>query len=116
MGKLSFFVGAGLGYVLGSRAGRQQFEKIKSASQQVWDNPRVQSSVNKVEEKVTQVAKDQASAVTDKVSDTVKSRIGGSHSSHSSNGSNSSSSDSSSAAGTGVGGSPMPPTPPQPEI
>ena len=110
MGKLSFFVGAGLGYVLGSRAGRQQFEKIKSASQQVWDNPRVQTSVHKVEEKVTQVAKDQASAVTDKVSDTVKSRIGGSGNSgggaHSSNGD---------ASDTGVGGS-MRPTSPQPEI
>ncbi|WP_454084425.1 YtxH domain-containing protein [Georgenia sp. Marseille-Q6866] len=110
MGKLSFFVGAGLGYVLGARAGRQQFEKIKSASQQVWDNPRVQSSVHKVEEKVSEVAKDKASAVTDKVTDTVKSRMGGSsgpsHSAGSSNGD---------ASQTGVGGS-MRPTPPQPEL
>ncbi|WP_413451594.1 YtxH domain-containing protein [Georgenia phoenicis] len=118
MGKLSFFVGAGVGYVLGARAGRQQFEKIKSASQQVWDNPRVQSSVHKVEEKVSEVAKDKASAVTDKVTDTVKSRMGGG-SSGSTSGSSGSSSGSTATSGdasqTGVGGS-MRPTPPQPEL
>ncbi|MCM3661237.1 YtxH domain-containing protein [Georgenia satyanarayanai] len=113
MGKLSFFVGAGLGYVLGARAGRQQFEKIKSASQQVWDNPRVQSSVNKVEEKVSEVAKEKASAVTDKVTDTVKSRMGGSSGSSDSSGSSGSSNGD--ASQTGVGGS-MRPTPPQPEL
>lgn len=114
MGKLSFFAGVGVGYLLGARAGRQQFEKIKSASQQVWENPRVQSSVHKVEEKVGQVAKEQASAVTDKVAETVKSRIGGSSGSASS-GSGSGSSNSSTDR-SGVGGSSMPPTPPQPEI
>ncbi|WP_152189124.1 YtxH domain-containing protein [Georgenia satyanarayanai] len=110
MGKLSFFVGAGVGYVLGARAGRQQFEKIKSASQHVWENPRVQSSVNKVEEKVSEVAKDKASAVTDKVTDTVRSRMGG-HSGSSGSGS----AGSGDASQTGVGGS-MRPTPPQPEL
>lgn len=115
MGKLSFFVGAGVGYLLGARAGRQQFEKIKSASQQVWENPRVQSSVHRVEEKVGQVARDQASAVTDKVSETVKSRIGGSNGSSSSS-SSSRSSDASSTDSSSAGGSPMPPTPPQPEV
>jgi len=99
MGKLSFFVGAGIGYVLGARAGRQQFEKIRSAGQHVWENPRVQSSVHRVEEKVSQVAKDQAAAVTDKVAETVKSRIGGS-----------------SSGSASSNGSPMRPTPPQPEV
>jgi hypothetical protein len=105
MGKLSFFVGAGVGYLLGARAGRQQFEKIKSASQHVWENPRVQTSVQKVEDRVAQVAKEQASAVTDRVAETVKSRIGGS-----------SSSSGSSSNGSSDDGSTMRPTPPQPEI
>ncbi|WP_324650532.1 YtxH domain-containing protein [Georgenia sp. H159] len=105
MGKLSFFVGAGVGYLLGARAGRQQFEKIKSASQHVWENPRVQTSVQKVEDRVAQVAKEQASAVTDRVAETVKSRIGGS-----------SSSSGSSSSGSSDDGSTMRPTPPQPEI
>lgn len=77
MGKFSFVVGFGAGYVVGARAGRQQFEKIKSASEQVWQNPRVQSSVQRVEQKVAQTAKEQASAVTDKVARSVKSRING---------------------------------------
>lgn len=101
MGKLSFFAGVGVGYLLGARAGRQQFEKIKSAGQHVWENPRVQSSVQKVEERVSQVAKEQAAAMTDRVADTVKSRITGS---------------SGSASGTSGNGDTMRPTPPQPEI
>lgn len=106
MGKLSFFVGAGVGYLLGARAGRQQFEKIKSASQHVWENPRVQTSVQKVEDRVAQVAKEQASAVTDRVAETVKSRIGGS----------SGSSSASPSSGSSGDDSQMRPTPPQPEI
>ena len=97
MGKFSFVVGFGAGYLVGTRAGRQQFDKIKSASQQVWQNPRVQSGVHRVEEKVTQVAKEQAAAVTDKVAETVKSRINGNG-----NGNDSF--------------SPPRPTPPQPEV
>src|SRR5690625_7319381 len=111
MGKLSFFVGAGIGYVLGARGGRQQCEKIKSASQHVWENPRVQSSVNRVEEKVGQVAREQASAVTDRVTGTVKSRLGGSSGSSS----GSSGGSSSGSSGNGTSGETMPPTPPQPE-
>src|SRR5690625_2280440 len=112
MGKLSFFVGAGIGYVLGARAGRQQFEKIKSASQHVWENPRVQSSVNRVEEKGGQVAREQASAVTDRGTGTVKSRLGGSSGSSS----GSSGGSSSGSSGNGTSGETMPPTPPQPEV
>ena len=114
MGKLSFFVGVGVGYVLGARAGRQQFEKIKSASQQVWENPRVQSSVHRVEERVTQAARDQASAVTDQVAETVKSRIGGSGSSTRPAGESGGSPSGSSGNGSHDGT--MPPTPPQPEV
>lgn len=75
MGKFSFVVGAGLGYVLGTRAGRAQYEKLKKASSKVWDNPRVQQNVQKVESRVTEIARERGAAVTDKVASTVKDRL-----------------------------------------
>ena len=105
MGKFSFVLGAGVGYLLGTRAGRQQFEKIKHASKNVWQDPRVQQGVHKVEDKVGQVAREQGSAVTDKVAGIVKSKIGseGRHSD-------------SSTEETGDTGGTMEPTPPQPDV
>jgi len=46
MSKISFLAGAGLGYVLGARAGRQRYEQIKSGAQGVWNNPKVQETVS----------------------------------------------------------------------
>lgn len=42
MGKISFVVGLGAGYVLGSRAGRERYESIASAARQVKDSPAIQ--------------------------------------------------------------------------
>lgn len=77
MGKFSFLVGAGVGYVLGARAGRQQFERLKSASSTVWQNPRVQGTVHKAEAKVTDLAREKGSQLTDAVAGKVKQRISG---------------------------------------
>lgn len=81
MGKLSFIVGAGVGYVFGTRAGRARYEKLKHVSSKVWDNPRVQQKVHKVEEKVGDMARERGAQLTDKVADTVKSRFSGGSSS-----------------------------------
>ncbi|MFC4554873.1 YtxH domain-containing protein [Georgenia faecalis] len=113
MGKFSFVIGAGVGYLLGARAGRQQFEKIKRASKNVWQDPRVQQGVQKVEGKVSEVAREQGSAVTDKVAGMVKGKLGsdGRHSSPST------STPSSSTTSQGIPDGPAPaPTPPQPDI
>ncbi len=75
MGKFSFVVGAGLGYVLGTRAGRAQYERIKKASSVVWSSPRVQERVQKVETKVGDIARTQSAAMTDKIVAQVKDRI-----------------------------------------
>ncbi|GAB2911223.1 YtxH domain-containing protein [Nonomuraea fastidiosa] len=40
--RMTFAVGLAIGYVLGSRAGRERYEQIKQAAQRVADNPRVQ--------------------------------------------------------------------------
>ncbi|GAA1635571.1 hypothetical protein GCM10009790_16830 [Georgenia ruanii] len=75
MGKFSFVVGAGLGYVLGTRAGRAQYERIKKATSVVWSSPRVQERVQKVETKVGDIARTQSAAMTDKIVAQVKDRI-----------------------------------------
>lgn len=45
-GKLLFVAGAGLGYVLGARAGRKRYEQIKEAAAGVWNSPTVQQGVD----------------------------------------------------------------------
>ena len=64
MGKLTLLAGGAIGYVLGTRAGRERFEQIKSQAQTLWDNPKVQEQASKVQG----VAKRKTSEVQDKVS------------------------------------------------
>ncbi|MFD1717767.1 hypothetical protein [Georgenia deserti] len=76
MGKLSFIVGAGVGYVLGARAGRERYEAIKRGSNKLWQSPTVKKGVHKVEGKVSDVARERGSVVTDKVASAVKAKLG----------------------------------------
>ena len=47
-GKIAFVLGAAVGYVLGSRAGRQRYEQIKRGAQSVWNTEPVQKGVGLV--------------------------------------------------------------------
>ena len=42
--RMMFMAGAAIGYVLGTRAGRERYEQIKRLSQQVSENPNVQEA------------------------------------------------------------------------
>ncbi|WP_336204564.1 YtxH domain-containing protein [Nonomuraea sp. LPB2021202275-12-8] len=42
--RMPFVMGLAVGYVLGSRAGRERYEQIKRTAQRVADNPRVQET------------------------------------------------------------------------
>lgn len=44
-GKIAFVLGAAVGYVLGSRAGRARYEQIKSGAAKVWNTEPVQRGV-----------------------------------------------------------------------
>jgi len=74
MGKITLGIGFAAGYVLGSRAGRERYEQIVDMAQSVANKPQVQKAADSVQG----VAKDTASKTKDKVSDTVKSKTGGS--------------------------------------
>lgn len=47
-GKFGLVIGLAAGYVLGSRAGRERYEQIKSGFLQVWNTDPVQKQVEKV--------------------------------------------------------------------
>jgi hypothetical protein len=67
-GKLLLAVGLGVGYILGSRAGRERYEQIKVAAGRLWNDPRVQRQVKQAEG----FAKDKAPEVVEFLSDGAK--------------------------------------------
>ena len=67
-GKILFVAGLGLGYVFGTRAGREKYEELRTAALKVWNDPRVQKAADSVEDFV----KDKAPDVADFVSDNAK--------------------------------------------
>ncbi len=74
-GKILFVFGLALGYVLGTRAGRERYEQIKAGAEKVWHDPRVQRQVANVEGFVKDKAPDladKATSVAKKVRDTVR--------------------------------------------
>ncbi len=62
-GKILFVAGLGLGYVLGTRAGRERYEQLKSAATTFWNDPRVQRQVDAAESFVKDKAPDVAEFV-----------------------------------------------------
>ena len=46
-----FMAGAAIGYVLGTKAGRERYEQLKRLSQQVSENPSVQEAAGKLRAK-----------------------------------------------------------------
>jgi hypothetical protein len=67
-GKILLVVGIGIGYVLGTRAGREKYDQMKAAAEKLWNDPRVQKQVNNAEEFV----KDKAPEVAEFLSDGAK--------------------------------------------
>ncbi|MBW9216051.1 hypothetical protein KV102_14525 [Mumia sp. zg.B53] len=105
-GKLALLGGMAVGYVLGTRDGRERFEQIKGKAQSLWNDPTVQQKVSdaqgfaaekapEVQEKVVQTAKDTVGKVTNRGE-------GGDHAAPTSG---SSSTGSSTSSGSGLGSS-----------
>ncbi len=71
-GKTAFVVGGLIGYVLGTRAGREQFERIAGQARRVWEDPRVQEKVADASQRATSFVQDVAPDLKDKVTDAVR--------------------------------------------
>jgi hypothetical protein len=67
--KLSILVVGAVGYVLGSRAGRERYEQIKSQAQKTWNRPAVQDAVDDVEQAVRSKASDVGAKAAEAASD-----------------------------------------------
>jgi hypothetical protein len=67
-GKILLVVGLGVGYVLGSRAGREKYDELVGKVQKFWNDPRVQTQVGNAQDFVKEKAPD----VADFLSTTVK--------------------------------------------
>ena len=49
-GKILLVTGLAVGYVLGTRAGRERYEEIKAAANKLWNDPRVQKPVHQAQD------------------------------------------------------------------
>jgi hypothetical protein len=82
--KLTFAVGFGVGYLLGTKAGRQRYEQIQRAFHGFMDNPTVQETAGVVQAQATDmlhVAKDRVGdrMAHTKVGEKVATRMGMGH-------------------------------------
>lgn len=75
--KFGLFVGAGLGYVLGTRAGRERYEQIRSFATKVRQNQVVSKPLDAAADKVSDAVRRGGEAATDKVVEIVKERLFG---------------------------------------
>lgn len=62
-GKFAFVLGAAIGYVLGTRAGRERYEQIKRGAKALWGTEPVQRGVTVVRDAVDEHAGDAISYV-----------------------------------------------------
>ena len=76
--KTGFLIGFGVGYVLGSKAGRQRYEDIRRWWNQFSGNPTVQRAAERTKDMASDGAKRGLSVVqqgVEKAGDAVKSRL-----------------------------------------
>jgi len=66
MKKFIFLAGLGIGFVIGSRAGRGPYESLERTARQVADDPEVQRRAAQAKDTATKVAQDTAESVKEK--------------------------------------------------
>jgi hypothetical protein len=84
-GKLTLLVGGAVGYVLGTRAGRERYEQIKTQAEGLWNNPKVQEKATAAQDLVKEKAplvKDKAADAASSATASAKDKVGGGSSSN----------------------------------
>ncbi|MFF7181347.1 YtxH domain-containing protein [Streptomyces sp. NPDC008121] len=67
--KLTFVVGVALGYVIGTRAGRERYEQLKKSARDLSRNPAVRNAAESAAQTGREVAGKAMHVVSDKVGD-----------------------------------------------
>jgi len=67
MKKLPIIAAVGVGYVLGSKAGRERYEQIRTGARKVAGNPHVQAATSKAQDAAKDAVTTAASTAADKV-------------------------------------------------
>ncbi|MGW5971092.1 YtxH domain-containing protein [Streptomyces sp. NPDC055186] len=67
--RLTFVAGVVLGYVLGTRAGRERYEQLKKSARQIAQNPAVRNTAETAAQQGRGIAGKAYHAVSDKVGD-----------------------------------------------
>ena len=79
--RLSFLAGFGVGFVVGTRAGRERYEQIKNLASQAKDSPAVQQAAGAAQAQAANLAskaKDQAAQRVPQLTEKAKSKMPGS--------------------------------------
>ncbi|MGW7051257.1 YtxH domain-containing protein [Streptomyces sp. NPDC054887] len=69
--RLTFIAGLALGYVLGTRAGRERYEQLKKSARQVAQNPAVRNAAESAAHNGRDFADKAFHTVSDKVGDRI---------------------------------------------
>ncbi|MEE1619977.1 YtxH domain-containing protein [Zafaria sp. Z1313] len=60
---LTFLAGAAAGYILGTRSGRESYEKMKAKALELWEDPRTQEKIGEVGSVIKEKAPEVGAAV-----------------------------------------------------
>ncbi|MGY0023858.1 YtxH domain-containing protein [Streptomyces sp. cg35] len=69
--RLTFIAGLALGYVLGTRAGRERYEKLKKTAREIAQNPTVRNTAESAAQQTRSYAGKTFHAVSEKVENKV---------------------------------------------
>ncbi|MDO0927847.1 YtxH domain-containing protein [Streptomyces sp. TG1A-8] len=69
--RLTFVAGLALGYVLGTRAGRERYEQLKKSARQIAQNPTVRNTAETAAQQGRQYAGKALHTVSDRMGDRV---------------------------------------------
>ncbi|MFF2204323.1 YtxH domain-containing protein [Streptomyces sp. NPDC058145] len=73
--RLTFLAGVALGYVLGTRAGRERYEQLKKSARRLAENPAVRNTAETAAQQGRQYAGKAFHTVSDKVGDRVPAAV-----------------------------------------
>jgi hypothetical protein len=65
--KLTLLAGIGIGYVVGTRAGRERYDQMKAKAQALWRDPRTQQKVHQARDVAEQKVGEAAHGLQDTV-------------------------------------------------